>query len=86
MVSFSHNGSEITAWMGYSFQTKSTKSKAKQHLTSSCKSLDWHKDTGIVRQLTKTTIFIATPMKKHIQQFILLKGVFVNLLTEKLWV
>ena len=25
-----------------------------------------HKDTGIVRQLTKTANFIATPMKKHI--------------------
>ena len=28
MVSFIHNGSEITTWMGYSFKTKSTKSKA----------------------------------------------------------
>ena len=32
MVSFIHNGSELTTWMGYSFKTKSTKSKAKQHL------------------------------------------------------
>ena len=31
MVSFIHNGSEITTWMGYSFKIKSTKSKAKQH-------------------------------------------------------
>ena len=28
MVSFIHNGSEITTWMGHSFKTKSTKSKA----------------------------------------------------------
>ena len=76
MVSFIHNRSQITTWMGYSFKTKSTKSKAtflrQQYLflISSCRSLDQHKDTGVVRQLTKTAIFIATPMKKHIQQFI----------------
>ena len=28
MVTFIHNESEITTWMGYSFKTKSTKSKA----------------------------------------------------------
>ena len=28
MVSFNHNGSEIITWMGHSFKTKSTKSKA----------------------------------------------------------
>ena len=28
MVSFIHNGNEITTWMGHSFKTKSTKSKA----------------------------------------------------------
>ena len=28
MVSFIHKGSEITTWMGLSFKTKSTKSKA----------------------------------------------------------
>ena len=27
MVSFIHNGGEITTWMGHSFKTKSTKSK-----------------------------------------------------------
>ena len=36
MVSFLHNGSEITTWMGYSFKTESTKCKAtflrQQHL------------------------------------------------------
>ena len=31
MVSFIHNGSKITTWMEYSFKTKSTKSKPKQH-------------------------------------------------------
>ena len=31
MMSFIHNGREITTWVGYSFKTKSTKSKAKQH-------------------------------------------------------
>ena len=41
-------------------------------------SLD-HKDTGVVRQLNKTAIFIAVPMKKkHIQQFILPKCVFLS--------
>ena len=29
MVSFIHDGSEITSWMEHSFKTKSTKSKAK---------------------------------------------------------
>ena len=28
MVIFIHNGSEITTWMGHSFKTKSTKSRA----------------------------------------------------------
>ena len=28
MASFIHGGSEITTWMGYSFKTKSTKSKS----------------------------------------------------------
>ena len=28
MVSFIHNGSEITTWMGQSIKTKSTKSRA----------------------------------------------------------
>ena len=28
LVSFIHNGSEITTWMGHRFKTKSTKSKA----------------------------------------------------------
>ena len=27
MVSFIHNGSEITTWIGYNFKTKSTNSK-----------------------------------------------------------
>ena len=27
MIRFIHNGIEITAWIGYSFKTKSTKSK-----------------------------------------------------------
>ena len=31
MVSFNHNRSKVTTWMGYSFKTKRTKSKAKQH-------------------------------------------------------
>ena len=28
MVSFGHNGSEITTWMGYNLKTKSTKFQA----------------------------------------------------------
>ena len=71
MVSFIHNGSGIITWMGHSFKTKNKKSKAtflREHLflISSCRSLDYHKDTGVVHQLTKTAIFIATPMKKHL--------------------
>ena len=31
MVSFTHNGTEITAWMGCSLKTKNAKFKAKQH-------------------------------------------------------
>ena len=31
-----------------------------------------------MRKITKTAIFIATPMKKHIQQFILPIGVFLS--------
>ena len=34
MVSFSHNGSERTTWMGYSFKAKSTKPKATEIRTS----------------------------------------------------
>ena len=29
MVTFIHNGSEVTTWMGYNFDAKSTKSQAK---------------------------------------------------------
>ena len=36
-----------------------------------------------MRQLTKTAIFIATPMKKHILQFILPKGIFYQLVDRK---
>ena len=31
MVSFIHNGNQITTWMGYSLKTKSTKSKVQQN-------------------------------------------------------
>ena len=89
MVSFILNGNKITTWKGYNFKTKSTKSKATflryEHLfrISSCRSLDQHKDTGVVRKFTKTAIFIATPMKKHIYQFILPKGVLCQFVDRK---
>ena len=35
MVSFIHNGSDITSWMGHSFKTKSTKSRAAYKITTS---------------------------------------------------
>ena len=35
---------------------------------------------------TETAILIATPVKKHIKQFILPMVFFVGLLIEKLWV
>ena len=66
MVSFIHNGSKITTWTGHSFKTKkkhkiqSSIFKRTYFLMSSCRSLDEHKDTGVVCQLNKT----ATPMKK----------------------
>ena len=42
-------------------------------------------DIGVVHQFIETVIFIATPMKTHIQQFILpVNSFFVDLLTEKL--
>ena len=38
-----------------------------------------NKDTGVVSQLTKTAIFLATPMKKiNIYWFILQKGIFLS--------
>ena len=39
-------------------------------------------------QINKRTkdFFVAIPMRKHIEQFILPKSVFANLLTGKLWV
>ena len=44
-------------------------------------------DTGVARQLTKTTIFIATPYEKTYLAVHSTKGCFfVNLLAGKLWV
>ena len=53
------------------FQDKNTFFESRE--VASCISYDQQKDTGVVHQLTKTAIFIATLMKKYIQQFILLK-------------
>ena len=69
--------------MRYSFKIKSTKSKAtffrsEHFFTSSCRSLGSHKDTGVVCQLNKTAIFIAAPMKKHIEEFKRCFGHFVD--------
>ena len=80
--------------MGHSFKTKSTKYEAtflrKQHLflISSCESLDQPKDTGVVRQLTNTAIFIVsyTYVKTYLAVHFTKGCFFVNLLTEKLWV
>ena len=72
MVSFIHDGSEITTWMGHSFKTKSTKSKAKFLSVIATSFLNFKlqiiklEENGVVCQLTKTAIFTATPMKKHI--------------------
>ena len=96
MVRFIHNGSETTTWLAQCFKIKQKykiQSKIRYLTTSfsfwisSCKSLDQQKDTGVVCQLTETTVFVATPMKKYFQQFILPKGVcFVKLLTGKVQV
>ena len=46
-----------------------------------------NRNKGVAHQFNETAIFIATPMKKCIKQFIVpVNTVFVNLLTEKLWV
>ena len=93
MVSFIHNGSNITTWMGISLKPQSRKSTApflrqqKLFRISSCRSLDQHKETGVVRQLPKTAIFIATPMEKRYLAIHFTKVCFsVKLLTEKLWI
>ena len=41
-------------------------------------------DTGFVFQLTKTTAFIATPMKNIFGSLFYQRVFFINLLTEKL--
>ena len=35
----------------------------REHLFGSCRPLDYHKNTGSIHHLTKTAIFIATPIK-----------------------
>ena len=70
IVSFIHNGSEITKDGGIASKPKAK--NPKQHFQdkkllfwiSSCRSLDYHKDTGGVCHLFKTAIFIVTSMKK----------------------
>ena len=92
MVSFIRNGSEIRTWMGYSFKTKSTNSKQGGILEKGTSFFnlklqdDQISTRTVVRQFSKTAVFITTPMKKHIQRFILPKGVFVNFFKEKLCV
>ena len=92
MVSFIHNGSEITTWMRYSFKTKSAKSKSTflrwEHLfwISSCRSLDKHKGTGAVRQLSKTYFYSYPCEKTYLTVHFTKWCFFVNLLSKKLWV
>ena len=84
IVNFIDNGSEIPTWIGYNFKSKSTKIQSnilKINIFFEFQAEDQHKGTAVVHQLIKRAIFIATPMKKHIQQFILTKFFFVNLLT-----
>ena len=77
--------------MEHSFKTKSTKSRTtflrQQRLfwISSCISLGKHKDTGVVHQLTKTAIFIVTPMKKSFSSsFNWCKGCFASVCCRKI--
>ena len=45
--------------------------------------------TGVVHQVSKTAIFIATAMEKHLAAVHFIKGCFcqfVTFLTEKVWV
>ena len=64
MVSFILNGSEITTWMGYNFKTKCK--SAKSQVTFLRKTSFLNLKLQIIRLHTKSTIFIATPMKKQI--------------------
>ena len=73
MVSFAYNGSEVTTWMGYNFKTKSKSTKSQGTFLRKTsfsnfrhQSLDYQKDAGVARQLTKSFIFIAARMRKHI--------------------
>ena len=73
MVSFIHNGSKITTWMGYSFK-QNQKHKIQSHilkirpsfLNLKMQIIRLAQGTGVVHQLTKTVTFIATPMIKFI--------------------
>ena len=58
----------------------------KNILFESRRSLDQHKDTGDVWQLTKTAIFMVTPIKSIFGSSFYQWVFFVNLLTENLWV
>ena len=85
MVSFVHNGSEIKIWMQYSFNTKSVKSEAT--FSRFEPTYFWNFKLQIVRlaqghwicmpTIFKIAAFTAAPMKKHIQLFILPRGVFL---------
>ena len=58
--------------LGWGIASKPKAQNLKQHFEDknivfeyqSCRQLDYHKDTGIVRQLTETAIIIAAPIKK----------------------
>ena len=69
MVSFIHNESEMTTWMGHSFKTKRTKCIFKIalfFLNFKLQIIRLAQRHWLVHQLSKTTIFIAIPMKQHI--------------------
>ena len=84
IVSFIHNGSEITIWMGHSFKTKSPTSRATF--------LPWHfKDNFFFEfHLISTStlelyanslkqLFLQLHLRKKNQQFILPKGIFLSI-------
>ena len=94
IVSVIHNGSEITTWMGYSFKSKSTKSKTtflRQRISFLNLKLQiirlaqghWRGTTTHYNNCFYSIIFTTAPMKKHILQLILPKNVFLSIFWQK---
>ena len=92
MVSFVHNGSDITTWMGYNLKNKSTKSQA----ISSIKKSFLNYKLQIIRLAQghwscmpthqNSYCFSHTFVKTYLAVHFTKRCFFVNLLAGKLWV